>query len=216
VPIGAIGCGSGMRTDALEQPRTAIQVSAMYGFFRSYLSLTNKTRPVLTQHNAIADFSWHFTNQASIGISAGSVIGGDFSYGDSTIALHAGPILSVEGSKILLKENRLIPFIASAMAISGSWTGTAAPGTSFLATDARISLVAGYTIKDRLQIYLSPKLFGGPFFRLTNGKAIRGNDRYFFQTGMGMALMLPKGYMLFVNGSPLGEQALGGGLSKIF
>jgi hypothetical protein len=87
---------------------------------------------------------------------------------------------------------------------------------SFAATDVRLSLTAGYTIKDRLQVYLSPKVYGGPIFHLTNSDAVRGSDRYFVQAGMGMTLLLPGDFMLFVNGSPLGEQTLGGGLAKIF
>jgi hypothetical protein len=191
----------------------------MFNVFRSYLKFTDDTRPVLTQQSVGADIAWYFPNRMGFGISAGAVIGGRFAYGDTAIDLKAGPMLSFKGSRILLTEYRQIPFIVGAISVSTSWTKAQAPDNqsiSFIATDIRLSLTAGYTIKNRVQIYISPKVYGGPIFHVTDGDAVRGSDRYFLQAGMGMTLLLPKEFMLFVNGSPLGEQTLGGGLAKIF
>jgi hypothetical protein len=219
VPVGTIGCRSNAVFDSQGRIKPAIQASLMFNTFRSYLKFTDGTRPVLTQQSVDADISWHFPNRMSFGISAGAVMGGRFSYADTAITLKAGPMLSFKYSRILLTEYRFIPFIVSAVSLSTSWTAAEAAAhqsISFLATDVRFSITAGYTIKDRLQIYLSPKVYGGPIFHFTDGNAVRGNDRYFVQAGMGIALLLPKDFMLFVNGSPLGEQSLGGGVAKIF
>jgi hypothetical protein len=70
---------------------------------------------MLTQQSVGADISWHFPNRMSFGISAGAVIGGRFSYADTSITLKAGPILSFKGSRILLTEYRIIPFIVGAI-----------------------------------------------------------------------------------------------------
>jgi hypothetical protein len=219
VPVGTIGCRTVFVRDSLGNVKPAIQASLMYNRFQSFLRFTDGTLPELSQQAVSADVSWHFVSRRSFGISAGAVLGGRFSRNDSAIRLKYGPLVSVKYSRILLTEYSYIPFIVAGVSGSFSWTAAEATGTapnSFIATDVRLSITAGYTLWNRLQLYLSPKVFGGPIFHNTGGTVVRGFDRHFFQTGMGATVILPKEFMLFVNGSPLGERSLGGGVSKIF
>ncbi len=87
---------------------------------------------------------------------------------------------------------------------------------SFTGTDARFGITAGYTLWKFWQIYISPKVFGGPVFWHIGSDKIQGRDRYFVQAGLGTSIILPKGFILFINGSVAGEQAIGGGLVKSF
>ncbi len=219
MPVGSIGCRNAVVADSLEGSKTAFQASLMFNWFRSYLSFTDGTRPVLTQEAVAAEISWYFANRRSFGIGAGTVTGGQFSYSGTSIGLKPGPVLSFKGAGVLLKEFRYTPFVVGAVSVSMAWMPTNTPADrhdSFFASDVRLSLTAGYTVMRRLQLYLAPKVFGGPIFHFTKGNVARGNDRYFFQAGMGMTAILPGEFMLFVNGSPLGEQMLGGGVAKIF
>lgn len=219
MPVGTIGCRTNFTKDSLGNIRPVIQASMMYNWFQSYLKFTDGTLPVLNQQAVAADLSWHLVNRSSFGISAGAVLGGQFSHHDTSITLKYGPIVSFKYSRILMTEYSYIPFVVAAVSGAFSYTtaeATAIGSNSFVASDARLSLTVGYTFFERLQVYLSPKLFGGPIFHFADRNAIRGSDRHFFQAGMGLTVILPGEFMLFVNGSPLGERTLGGGVSKIF
>lgn len=72
-------------------------------------------------------------------------------------------------------------------------------------------MTVGYTFFDVRRGYLSPRVFGGPVFI-----HIQGRDRYFVQAGMGMGFLLPRGFTIFVDGSPAGEQAISAGLAYYF
>ncbi|MBN1757873.1 MAG: hypothetical protein JW863_06120 [Chitinispirillaceae bacterium] len=191
----------------------------MGNWFRSYLKFTDGALPVLTQKTVSAELAWHFISRRSFGIGAGTVLGGTFSDHDISLFLKYGPVVSFRYSRILMTEYFPIPFIVAGVSGSFSWTAaeeTHAGRNSFFASDVRLSVTSGYTFWNRLQVYLSPKVFGGPVIRVTDSNRVRGSDRYFFQAGMGMTVILPGEIMIFVNGSPLGEQVLGGGLSKVF
>ena len=80
-------------------------------------------------------------------------------------------------------------------------------------TDVRLALTVGYTFFDFWRIYLSPRVFGGPVFIDDGSTRLRGRDRYFVQAGMGMGFLLPKGFTIYIDGSPAGEQAISAGLA---
>lgn len=219
MPVGTIGCRTAFARDSLGNIKPAIQASMMYNWFQSGLKFTDGTSAVLTQRTAGADLAWHFVSRRSFGISAGSVLGGRFSHRDTSITLKYGPVVSFKFSRILMTEYSYIPFIVAGVSGSFSWTAAEEKGAgsnSFVASDLRLSFTVGYTLWERLQVYLLPKAFGGPIIHFAGGNAVRGSDRYFFQAGMGLTVVLPGEFMLFINGSPLGERALGGGVSKIF
>jgi hypothetical protein len=69
----------------------------------------------------------------------------------------------------------------------------------------------GYTFFDFWRVYLSPRVFGGPVFIDYGSRRLQGRDRYFVQAGMGMSFLLPKGFAIYVDGSPAGEQAITAG-----
>ena len=60
--------------------------------------------------------------------------------------------------------------------------------------------------------YAVGRLFGGPVFYKIDDVNRIGNDRYHFQLGAGGLIALGKRVDLFVEGVPLGEQALTGGI----
>lgn len=169
------------------------------------------------QYAALGELAYHFSNKTSLGISGGAVLGGYFSVNDTTIYLKNGGVVSVKGSWHFLEQKKSVPFAVASLSISFSKVNaenTGAEMNDFLGTDVRLGLTAGYTIKDFFQFYISPKVFGGPIFREKGAERIQGRDRHFIQAGMGVSFLLPKGFAFFINGSPLGEQAIACGAAK--
>ncbi|MBX7099878.1 MAG: hypothetical protein K1X89_19335, partial [Myxococcaceae bacterium] len=68
----------------------------------------------------------------------------------------------------------------------------------------RVSVLAGYTLFERLTLYAAGRVFGGPaFFR-----AASGGDASHYQVGGGALVRLPGAVDLSVEVMPLGEQRL--------
>jgi hypothetical protein len=215
VPIGTVGC-SGM-TDTSTNGN--LRLAAFSGAYWSYLHLAGNIEPILYQYSAGAEIAWLRHGTTSYGLDAGVVLGGRFSYAGTVIDLDKGFVVSVIGMRDLLMQKGARPFGVLTFSVSASRTAGRKIGdttSTFVGTDARVGFTVGYTLWHTVQVYLSPKVFGGPFFWMRGNETIRGNDRYFVQTGLGLSALLPAGFALFVNGSPLGEQVVSGGLAKTF
>ncbi len=222
MPIGTVGCIRDTTRDSTNtrQRNGRWQTAVFAGAFWSHLSFEDGEEPTLYQYAAIGEIAYHFPNRTSLALNAGSVLGGRFTFEDkSEIYLTKGVVVSVKGTWNFLLEKKAIPFMVASLSLSFSKV-FAEPyqglKTSFTGSDVRFGLTAGYTIGKAWQVYLSPKVFGGPIFRHYGSDRVQGRDRYFIQAGLGSSLILPKGFVLFVNGSVAGEQAVGGGVVKSF
>ncbi len=220
MPIGTVGC---IRDTSSETANTInkkgrLQTAVFGGAFWSHLHFDNGDEPTLYQYAALGELAYHFRNRTSLALNAGAVLGGRLAFEDtSDIFLTKGVVVSVKGTWNFLLEKKAIPFMVASLSLSFSKVYAEPYGgntTSFTGTDARLGITVGYTIGKFWQVYLSPKVFGGPIFHHKNSDTIQGRDRYFVQAGLGTSFILPKGFVLFINGSVAGEQAIGGGVVK--
>jgi hypothetical protein len=85
-------------------------------------------------------------------------------------------------------------------------------GDSFTSTDLKGAVTAAWPLWGVVAPYLSATVFGGPIFY----RGSIGGDRYHYQVLAGAAVALPRGFDLFVEGSPVGARALTGGLGWTF
>ncbi len=93
----------------------------------------------------------------------------------------------------------------------------AAGGRGFFrgAIDARLGATVGKTFFDRVSPYAALRAFGGPVIWTEGDTTRSGTDRYHVQLAGGAALLLDP-VDVFVEGAPLGEQAVSAGLGLRF
>jgi hypothetical protein len=98
------------------------------------------------------------------------------------------------------------PFLQLSASLAVS--GFQASAGSAVAVDARVGLVVGYTLWERLTPYVVGRAFGGPVFYAGS----TGTDASHLQAGLGLVLGLPWGLDVSAELAPFGEQRVTGGL----
>lgn len=218
MPVGPTGCNAS-RGDGEVRSSSGWQVSLMHGQSRSYLHFEDGTEPVMSQQTAIGSFGYFFPCGWSVMLSGGAVFGGTLRGDGHDLGFGPGFLVSVRVAWRFLEQDGAIPFMVASL--TASFTRSASDGGTrrshvVMGTDFRLGLTTGYTLFDILQIYVSPRVFGGPIFVPGLGGRVQGRDRYFFQVGLGGALLLPAGFTLFFDGSPGPERSLAGGIAVSF
>lgn len=194
-------------------------VGASVGWFRSHMRFKGGHRPDFNQGSVAATAIRMWSNGYSLGLSAGAALGGYALEGDTRYVMEPGWMVSIRGGKLVLQEDGAVPFVDLSLAITfsmSSISGGDLPEGRLIASDVRFTAAIGYTFGGVWRVNLSPKVFGGPVFWERDGENVQGSDRYFFQAGISSAIILPGGWLVFVDGSPLGEQAISGGIAAIF
>jgi hypothetical protein len=83
------------------------------------------------------------------------------------------------------------------------------------AFDLRGGVVVGKTILDRVTPFVVARVFGGPIAWSLRGRDQTGTDLHHVQLGGGAVVSLPP-VDVYLEGVPLGERALGGGVGLSF
>jgi len=145
---------------------------------------------------------------------AGAAFGGKLSLPDGAHTFSPGPSTML-GASWKIVEGR--PFVIASAQLSFTSARThsdsAAATAAYDAFDLRLSGIVGVTLWDRLSPYALVRVFGGPIEWTYAGAQVTGTDVNHYQVGAGLALLLTRRCDLFVEGAPLGEQALAGGVS---
>lgn len=77
-------------------------------------------------------------------------------------------------------------------------------------------MTAGWTLADIVTPYVLARAFGGPVYWRIGTVAQTGTDTHHDQLGAGAVAAITSAMNLFVEGVPLGERAVTGGLSLAF
>ncbi|EYF00899.1 hypothetical protein [Chondromyces apiculatus] len=159
------------------------------------------------------------TLQAGGGVSHGGslrVAGVDHEF-------HPGWLATVGGSYRVFQGEGAAPFVLLTASFGASGAPTQERGAStrtdterYLAIDARLGALAGWTFFDTLTPYLAARVFGGPIFWRFQGRDITGTDRYHYQLALGTTVLLPGGFNVSAEGIPLGERGLSVGVGVLF
>src|SRR5262245_59431281 len=151
---------------------------------------------------------------------AGSLVDGSFERGGAEYDFSPGLLLLVGGSYRLLRQDGSRPFVLLggqlAYVFSNTQQFAGDESVPYHALDLRVSGVAGWTFWSMLSPYGLARLFGGPVFWEYQGEAISGGDVHHYQLGAGLALLIAERANLYVEGVPLGEQAVAGGAGFSF
>jgi hypothetical protein len=108
------------------------------------------------------------------------------------------------------------PSVDLSLFLGASWAKTVDPDTgdktSYVASDARLGVRAGWSVGTEAYPYLAARVFGGPVQWELNGEDMTGTDTNHYQVAAGLAVQAgPVG--LFTEIAPLGEKAVSAGLS---
>jgi hypothetical protein len=152
----------------------------------------------------------------------GVAIGGEIVAPDGVHDFERGLVTDVSASYRLVDGATPLGhgFVAGSLLLSytGSRTqlGRTGPETHYDALDLRAGLAAGLTWFRKLTAYGVVRAFGGPIYWTYEGTSELGTDTHHYQLGGGLAVLVVKRLDVFVEGVPLGEQAVAAGASASF
>jgi hypothetical protein len=181
------------------------------GAFRTTLVFSDDTRRPLRQTALSVSLEYRLSHRWTLSGSGGWMPRGETALEDGTsVRLNRGAVGSLGVSWLALEPEGAKPFVmlSGALAISRIHS---APST-WTSGDLRLGVSAGYTFFERLSPYLTARAFGGP----VSWNGLTATDRYHFQLGAGLALGLPAGFDLVMEGVPLGEKSLTVGVGLSF
>lgn len=208
--------------DAKEAPK--FRAGVAFGTFGSRLSFFEGPSVAVERRGVTASLDYRVSPETTIGGGAGAGLGGLFTIGGARHTVLPGWMVLATWSRRLVDGLGNKPFLLVGIAFgaSGASTreetrGAATPASASLyALDVRAALTIGKTFFRTISPYASVRAFGGPVFWSYKGDAVLGGDTRHYQLSLGMAVAMPRGVDVFVDGSPLGEQAIALGAGKSF
>jgi len=213
-PDGVSAC-SLAEHDESERPRWRLGASGVYT--STSLHFSGDVHADETRAATLVSLSYAPTRKVSFEAGFGTAIGGKLTLPDGEHTFSAGPTAAIGASWHLLEGK---PFVVLTSLVS--FTGARTHTTDSIATqtydafDLRLGGIVGTTLWNTLSPYALARVFGGPVYWTYEGRSVTGTDTHHFQVGGGFALLIVKRLDLFVEGVPLGERAVAGGLSVSF
>ncbi|MBM4356869.1 MAG: hypothetical protein FJ096_02040 [Deltaproteobacteria bacterium] len=171
----------------------------------------------LVHRMSTAFVEWRPARRWSLALGLGALAGGrlsiDWTRGAERGALLPGVLATATGSYLIALEGARSPFVLAGLTFGVGAErfvrDGAASSEPMTALDLRASLTLGKTFAERLRPYVAVRAFGGPAML---GERAVGSDRYHLQIGGGLAVVLPRGFDIFVDASPGPERAASFGL----
>ncbi len=213
-PDGVSACSLAEHDEA-ERPRWRLGLSGVYT--STALHFSNDVHADEMRGATLLSLSYSPTRAFSVEAGFGAAVGGRLLLPDGEHTFSAGPTAAIGASWRVVQGK---PFVVLTSLLSFTSSRTRAPdATTTVAYDAfdlRLGAIVGTTLWDVLSPYAVARVFGGPVYWTYQGQSITGTDTHHFQLGGGFALLITRRVDLFVEGVPLGEQAVAGGLSVSF
>jgi hypothetical protein len=170
-----------------------------------------------TKYSAVVSLDRRIGTRWNLGGALGTNLTGSAVVEHASLRLSPGPLAAVTGSFRALDEGKIAPFLLFTGSLGGSvlWTsglaGSAGGPRPMTALDARVGVTAGKTIAGVVTPYALARAFAGPVYWNVDATSTVGQDAYHYQFGAGLVVRVGR-FDLDVEGVPLGERALVGGL----
>ena len=145
----------------------------------------------------------------------GSTVTGTLQVSGQSFTLSPGPLVAFAASFRALDEGDIAPFVLLTASLGGSLSWTRPGNQAMTALDGRLGVAAGKTIAHVVTPYLLARGFGLPVYWSNGGSSITGTDAYHYQLGGGVVVRVGR-FDVLVEGVPLGERALVGGVGAAF
>lgn len=212
-PVGHVMCGP---DDAPLEHRFRGTVS--YAYANTRMSFGDGLKFDMNRHLVMATLDYRLDKSSALTFGGGGLLAGNLRSGSNYI-LTSGPALMLGYSFGFLKETSSIPF--GVLSVTGSFVHTQTrpeagffeQNSGYTALDARAGLVVGKTLFERLSVYATGRLFGGPAFWSLNNESKVGTDLYHYQVGGGLIVRGPAGLGIYGEGIALGERGVTAGLT---
>jgi opacity protein-like surface antigen len=196
-----------------ERPKWFAGVAAVHTW--TELRFNDELRVDQTRSALVATAGYAPTSRVTLQASAGVALGGELRTGERRYDFSPGPNVAA-GVAYRLVDG--FPFVTLSALFSGTTAKTELRGESseratYSAFDLRLGVLAGTRVFDILRPYLVGRLFGGPVLWTYRGSEETGTDVSHFQLGAGLSLALVDRLVIGLEGAPLGERALSGGIT---
>jgi hypothetical protein len=211
-PDGVSAC-SLEQHDEDERPRWRVAASDLYT--STAIHFSDDIHAGETRGGTFVSLSYAPTRAWSFEAGGGALLGGKLTLPDGTHSFSVGPAASV-GASWRVVEGRPFLILTSLLSFNASRTTHGGEHAAYDAFDLRLGAAFGTTLWNVLSPYALGRVFGGPVYWAYGGESVTGTDTHHFQLGGGIALLIARRVDLFVEGVPLGEQAVAGGISASF
>jgi hypothetical protein len=218
-PDGVSACSLAEHEEA-ERPRWRIGVSGVYTSTALHFSSTLETSE--TRYALLAEVAYAPTAHLTLSAGLGAALGGRLVAPDGPHDFAPGVVSDLGASYRVLEGGtpigRGFVLVSGVISFTASTTQLRDEGarTAYDALDFRAGLVGGFTWCRTLSAYAVARAFGGPVYWRYAGESQLGTDTHHYQVGGGLALVVLRRVDLFVEGIPLGEQAIAAGVSLAF
>ncbi len=213
-PDGAWGCSLAEHEEAV-RPRWRASVSGAYT--ATELSLGGDARVNETRGVVLASLAYAPSPAIAVQAALGAVVGGNLEWNGSRYLVQPGPT-GLLGFLWRILDGK--PFLSLSATLSFMATETEPSGgggqVGYEAFDARAGVTFGTILFDILSPYAIARAFGGPVYWRYQGSAVTGTDIHHYQLGAGLAVHVARHVDAYVEGVPLGEQTLAGGMAFAF
>jgi hypothetical protein len=215
--VSASGVASCSLAEHREAERSHFGVGASGTYTDTALSFGPSLRAGETRAAVLATFAYLPTPKLALELGAGASFGGALTTPAGKYEFLPGPIVSLGLASRFLDAPLYFALVTVVASFSANHTERPGePRESYTAFDLRLGGEFGLNVVKVLHPYVLARAFGGPVFWTYEGKSVTGTDIHHYQLGAGLAVGLPFGSSLFVEGVPLGERALSGGAGLVF
>ena len=162
----------------------------------------NDRKLPLTQQTVSISAGYPVSPRLTLVVGAGALLGGHL----GGVSFSPGAVAFAGASYRALAPSGAAPLVA--VAVTAAVAHASVAGDSFTSTDLKLAVTAAWPLAGTVAPYVSATAFGGPIFY----RGGIGGDRHHYQALAGVAVALPRGFDLFIEGSPVGARVLSGGI----
>lgn len=197
------------------------RVGAAFGAFSSTLKLSAHDVDI-AQRAVTATLDVRVSDRWTLQGGLGAVLAGSLATEGRHFDVKPGWLFSVGAGYRILDGQGAAPFLLGSVSYAMSFSHTQeaglpdAPRASLTTGDVRLGLAVGKTFFEVLSPYVVARVFGGPVSWKLGDETLTGGDKYHYQVGAGLALVIARRIDAFVEGVPLGERRYSFGVGFSF
>ncbi|HEX4336895.1 MAG TPA: hypothetical protein VH062_13340 [Polyangiaceae bacterium] len=230
IPARAFACGAssggvaGVSACSLseheEETRSKWRVGASYSFTSTAIRFDGNTKPEEQRDGVAISVAYRPSLRWTLEAGAGPLFGGHLRFAQATYDFRPGLLTTLGASYRILDALDARPFVLftgqAAFVAASTRDPLSSQSTAYDALDIRLGAVAGWTIWNVFSPYGLVRAFGGPVYWTYQGRSVTGTDTHHYQVGLGGSVLIARRIDVFVEGVPLGEQAISAGAGVSF
>jgi hypothetical protein len=221
-PGGVSACSLAEHEEA-ERPVYRLGASGVYT--STAISFSHLGTVPETREAAVLMFSYAPTAKLELHATAGATLGGRLASSMGTFTFRPGFASGLGAAYRFVQGQTPVGrgFVVGSLDVTATGSMTESQSASvrgpahasYEAYDARLGAAVGLTWANVVSAYAIGRAFGGPVFWDLPHVGV-GTDTHHYQVGGGLTVLVARRFELFVEGVPLGERAVAGGVAVAF